>query len=135
MVSCVGMDVAMDAAGQMLGINCDDPNLLESGKACAKDCLWSLIPIPRPCKYSDAVGTAIGVGGAVLDGGGGVEEGRGSGGFGGWALPRFGEGGLRDNSFAGDTLVHVKGLDGGPALKPIADIKLEMKYWLGTRWP
>lgn len=131
MVSCVGMDVAMDAAGQMLGINCDDPNLLESGKACAKDCLWSLIPIPRPCKYSDAVGTAIGVGGAVLDGGGGVEEGRGSGGFGGWALPRFGEGGLRDNSFAGDTLVHVKGLDGGPALKPIADIQVgdEVLAW------
>lgn len=128
MTSCVGVELATDAAGQMLGVSCDDPDLMGAVKDCAKDCIWSLIPIPRPCKYSRAVGTAIGVGGAMLDGGGGGS---------GFTLPslptlpRFGEGGLRENSFSGETLVHVKDKEGRAALKPIADIKVgdEVLAW------
>ncbi|MGF6349825.1 RHS repeat-associated core domain-containing protein [Variovorax sp. W2I14] len=137
MVSCVGMDVAMDAAGQMLGVSCDDPDLVASFKECAKDCLWSLIPIPKPCKYARAFGAAIGIAGAATGGGEG-----GGGGGGGFTmpsvslpgLPRFGEGGLVDkglNSFPGHTLVHVRGQDGQSALKPIVDIRVgdEVLAW------
>ncbi|WP_418119350.1 RHS repeat-associated core domain-containing protein [Variovorax sp. 350MFTsu5.1] len=128
MTSCVGTELAMGAAGQMLGVNCDDPDLMGAASECAGDCILSLIPIPRPCKYSRAVGTAIGIGGAAFDGGDG------GGGFALPslpALPRFGEGGLRENSFPGETLVHAKSQDGRPVLKAIADIKVgdEVLAW------
>lgn len=94
--TCVGMEMSMGALGEMLGGACG-PELKDAVKDCAKSCLWSLIPIPRPCKNSGPVGRAIGVGAAAAE---------------------------MANSFPGQTPVHVRGTDGKPALKPIANIKV-----------
>ncbi|MCW8199631.1 hypothetical protein D8B23_14675 [Verminephrobacter aporrectodeae subsp. tuberculatae] len=72
---------------------CGEVNWAENAKDCLTSCLWSMLPIPDPC---GKLGTLISVGVGVA-------------------------GGL--NSFAGETLVHVRGADGQPARRPIAQIR------------
>ena len=95
MVSCM----AFSAASDLLFNQCLD--LGEELKDCAKDCLWSLIPIPDPCgKLGKMFGAAVGAISAL-------------------------------NSFPADTLVHVKPADataedaqqGKTTLKPIQELR------------
>jgi RHS repeat-associated protein len=96
LATCVGMEMGLGYLQELAGMKCEDPDLWDTVKDCAKDCLWSLIPVPRPCKNSGPVGRAVGVAAAAAE---------------------------MANSFPGDTLVHARGSDGKPLLKPIAEIR------------
>lgn len=96
LASCVGMEMSLGYLQELAEMKCEDPDLWDTIKDCAKDCLWSLIPVPRPCKNSGPVGRAVGVAAAAAE---------------------------MANSFPGNTLVHARNADGKPVLKPIAEIR------------
>ena len=86
-------------------MNCGEVNWAQNAKDCLKSCLWSMLPIPDPCgRFGKLFSVAVGA---------------------------FGAAGGGDNSFTGETLVHVRDRQGKPALRPIADIKVgdEVLAW------
>ena len=87
-------------------MNCGEVNWAQNAKDCLKSCIFAMLPIPDPCGvFGKLFGALVG----SLGGGGGNG----------------------DNSFTGDTLVHVRDRQGKPALKPISDIKIgdEVLAW------
>lgn len=87
-------------------MNCGEVDWAGNAKDCLKSCLFAMLPIPDPCGlFGKLFGALVG----SLGGGGGNG----------------------DNSFTGDTLVHVRDRQGKPALKPISDIKIgdEVLAW------
>jgi RHS repeat-associated protein len=93
-------------------LNCGNVNWGDNAKDCAIECLWDMLPIPNPC-----------------------------GKFGKWAAAAMGAAaGL--NSFAPDTLVHVKPKDASDAdaqlgkseLKPIGELKVGDQVLAWAEW-
>lgn len=84
-------------------MNCGEVNWAQNAKDCLKSCLWSMLPIPDPCgRFGKLFSLAVGAFGA-----------------------------FKNNSFTGETLVHVRDRQGKPVLRPIADIQIgdEVLAW------
>ncbi|MBB3178448.1 RHS repeat-associated core domain-containing protein [Variovorax sp. Sphag1AA] len=101
MAMCGLQSLAMQGLDRATG-GCNEFDLMGAAKDCAVDCLWAMLPIPDPCgKFGKLFSTAIGLGAGLM------------------------------NSFPGETLVHVRDVNGKPSLKAIAEIRIgdEVLAW------
>lgn len=104
MITCVAVGV-----GTNLVLDpCHNPEWAEVAKDCGLECLLNLLPIPNPCgTFGKWLSAGVGLAGGLLEG---------------------------FNSFPGETPVHIKGPDGRPTTKAIAEIREGDEVLAWSEW-
>jgi len=101
-VRCVASCVAIGKVQNW--INGCQVSLGDLALECAKDCVFSIIPIPNPCgKWGKYISMGMGAMGGM-------------------------------NSFTGDTIVHTRDLQGNPFVKPISELKVGDEVLAWSEW-